>query len=359
MKFSMKILCLISLSFVLIIIGCSSPKKKEEIKRIDSNSLEKTVITSHMEVDIKPRKNLLYCSAFQLVWNEFRDIEDTHLPNEPQVVKILDKKTTTKKDVSEDSYVVAIGKLTDSISAINKALKAKFKDEAPAIEKPDFSGFSEEAILAYAFLYKNLKFKDEFENLDSPIMFISDGKASKVKSFGIKKYAPYNKEHQLLSKQVSILDYKDNSDFIIHLNSLSPNDEIILAKIKPEKTLLQTIEKVKKRIENSKEDLIKEDEILQIPKFDFEITHSFLEIEKYLSRLAEGPAKAIQNIRFRLNEKGAILKSEARIVVEGEGFELPRRFVFNKPFLIYLRQKSGKYPYLAIWVDNPELLVKE
>jgi hypothetical protein len=35
-----------------------------------------------------------------------------------------------------------------------------------------------------------------------------------------------------------------------------------------------------------------------------------------------------------------------------------REFVFDKPFLLCLKEKEAKYPYLAIWVDNSELLVK-
>ena len=69
-------------------------------------------------------------------------------------------------------------------------------------------------------------------------------------------------------------------------------------------------------------------------------------------------SKAIQWIRFKLSEKGAILKSEARIVIIPMNGE-PRKLKFNKPFLIYLRQKDGEYPYFAMWLDNAELLIKE
>jgi len=63
---------------------------------------------------------------------------------------------------------------------------------------------------------------------------------------------------------------------------------------------------------------------------------------------------ALQNIRFRLDERGAILKSEAAMAacLPNE----PRQFIFDKPFLILLERHDAAQPYFALWVDNPELL---
>lgn len=32
--------------------------------------------------------------------------------------------------------------------------------------------------------------------------------------------------------------------------------------------------------------------------------------------------------------------------------------VFNRPFLLYIKRQNGEYPYLAMWIENTELLVK-
>jgi hypothetical protein len=37
----------------------------------------------------------------------------------------------------------------------------------------------------------------------------------------------------------------------------------------------------------------------------------------------------------------------------------PRRFVFDRPFLIYLQQRQAKQPYFVMWVENPEVLVPD
>jgi len=83
------------------------------------------------------------------------------------------------------------------------------------------------------------------------------------------------------------------------------------------------------------------------------IKHRYYELEGENSSID----KAFQEIRFLLNKKGAEVKSEARIIFKDGGHE--RSFIFDKSFLIYLKEKKGKYPYLAIWIDNCELLVNK
>ena len=36
-----------------------------------------------------------------------------------------------------------------------------------------------------------------------------------------------------------------------------------------------------------------------------------------------------------------------------------RKFIFNKPFLIFLKQTSEMPPYFVAWVANSEILIKE
>jgi len=36
-----------------------------------------------------------------------------------------------------------------------------------------------------------------------------------------------------------------------------------------------------------------------------------------------------------------------------------KHLIFDKPFLFCLKEKNGKYPYFAMWVDNAELMLKK
>ena len=54
----------------------------------------------------------------------------------------------------------------------------------------------------------------------------------------------------------------------------------------------------------------------------------------------------------------ALLESEGELMLKKNGNE-GRYFVFSQPFMLYLKEKNAKYPYLAIWVNNPEFLIKD
>jgi hypothetical protein len=356
-----KVHAILAAVFILLTLtaGCTST---EAPVQVDSSKLEKTLITSHMEEKITPGRNLIYCLTFQIAWNELKDNiikEDIRLTDEPPIVPFLNKSLSTKADISEDCYVAMAGFGKDGIlEKINKALKAKFGADAPVVEEqlgPDW-------IFAYAFLYKNLEFKQEFECLEKSIAFPFNGGVKKVKAFGIKEYDSDSKRHQKIARQVSILHYNffsEHPDFVIRLKSASPDDEIILARVEPEETLAKTLAGVQRQIENAEPDTLDYDDTLQIPQFDFDLKHSYSELcnKHFKNKGFKGYfiLKAIQSIRFKLSEKGVLLKSEARIPVPCE----PKRLIFDRPFLIYLKEKGAKYPYFAMWVGNAELLVKE
>jgi len=349
--------------FILGITITSSISMSQDIPTVKSDSLKQTFVTPVLETQIIPEQNLIYCATFQLAWNELRDSFTMHQTEDPEIIRELDKRMFTKKYLSEDCYVAMSGTWKNIAEKVNKLLKEKFGEEAWLLTKKRVleNRFSENAFMVYAFLFKNLLFHEMFESLNEPILFDAHGENVEVEGFGIKEFMPDKKKHQNLGKQVSIYYYNVNykklsREFIIELKSKFANEEIIIAQISPKKTLFETIKTTQEIIAKNKPDSLRKCETLQIPKFDFDIEHNFTEIESYLSFLVAGPAKAYQRIKFRLNEKGALLKSEAIIVYVEE--LVTRNFIVSEPFLIYLMQKDSPYPYFAMWVGNEEILIK-
>lgn len=336
--------------------------KEPRVTQIESTQLSNTDVTSYMEKNIESGRNLLYCSTFQIAWDELTDEiikEPIMLDGNPLTAQLLNKRLTGKQDISENSYIAMVGFNYDGIvERIRKALKEKFNTE-PGI---DISLELRDDILAYAFLFKDLKFDKEFKSLEEPILFNG---TIQIIAFGIGSDEDEEGKAKL-RKQVKILDYKNDNDFILSLISSAPEDMIILAKISPKTTLLETIDHVLERIANSQPTDLHENENLKIPKLDFDIFHRFSDLEEkyFLNNDFQDYliVKAIQSIRFRLNEKGALLRSEASIWALRGGVIAswpPRSFIFNKQFLILLKEKNTKYPYFAMWIDNAELLLKE
>lgn len=100
-------------------------------------------------------------------------------------------------------------------------------------------------------------------------------------------------------------------------------------------------------------------EKLYIPVLNFDVLRKYSELYKHPIHTAneniDGTSItfAAQSIRFRLDERGAILKSEG---IDASGLT-ERNLVFDKPFLIMLKRQEAKVPYFALWIGNTELLV--
>lgn len=349
-------------ALTMLVLGCSPLTAREagveeDIRQVASTTLRETVITAHLEEPIPAGKNVIYCATFQLAWNELRDSvigEDVRLMNEPPMVPVLNRKLVTKDMLSEDSYVAMAGFATDNLlRQINNDLATKFGGQAPIVTR---EGLAPGDILAYGFLLKDLKFNPPFEDLRETLRFNSDGEEVPVAAFGIKEF--YENQHSKLGEQVSVLCYDSSQrEFVIQLATDSEKDELILAKVTPKETLLRTIRAVQERIQGGIPGMLGYEDTLQIPKVDFNISHSYAQLigKGFLN---EGFAmahieKAGQDIRFRLNERGVKITSGAVIWARAA----PRRLVFDGPFLIWLRHTGQNMPYLAIWISNSELLV--
>ncbi len=303
---------------------------------------ERTVVTPVLDVPVPADKNLLYSCSFQLVWNEFYKAENS--ASGSGLVKSLNRKMVTKDIISDESYLTAIIKDSNEMTILNKTLRTKFGTNSPAeVKENSFSG-----IMFYSYLFKSLQFKKDFNEILGGIYFgegISSNK-KRIKTFGIQGYR--KEKHAGLEKQVKIYDYKNREDFILILNSKSEKDIIVLANISPEKTLIETINAAENRLRNSTPELLKHADNLYIPEINIDSEHYYKELE------TGNISKAYQRTKFSLNKRGAEVKSEARIIYKDGGHE--RSFVFNKPFLIYLKEKGKNYPYFALWVNNTDMM---
>jgi hypothetical protein len=211
--------------------------------------------------------------------------------------------------------------------------------------------------VAYAYLFKELPFKWAFHRFKENLIF----EGYYVDSFGIEQLFYDQRNEVKMASQVVIIDHKNNDDFIIELKTQAKDDRLILAKVSPEASLGETISMVEKRIEKAKPEKMDEMSDLFVPVLDFDILKEYSELyghpihstNKNIEKTEI--AVALQTVRFRLDERGAVLKSES-IIAAGL---TPENLVFDKPFLILLKRHDAKKPYFALWVGNAELLVPD
>ncbi len=328
---------------------------RESVLRVKAEELDHTIITPHLEQEITHGMNVLWCNTFQLAWNELCELTGGTVNMKPSspMVSILNKKTASKNDLDEDSYVAMAGLANQGIyDKIRKELAVRFKGQA-SCEFLDYT--PQMAWVTYAYLFKDLPFQWAFTRFHQNLEF----GGYYVDSFGIYQYLDVQEDEVKMASQVIVLDYKNNDDLIIQLKTQAKEDSLILAKIPPEASLDKTIAAVVSRISKANPMQMREMENLYVPVLDFEVLREYSELYQSPIRTdkqnLDGTSFVFagQSIRFRLDERGAEIKSKAIIA----GLATPRHLVFNKPFLIMLKRDKAKNPYFALWVGNTELLV--
>ncbi|HBO45804.1 MAG TPA: hypothetical protein DD670_18155 [Planctomycetaceae bacterium] len=341
---------------------------EEGLLTANASDLRDTIITPHLEAPIEENKNLLWCGSFQLAWNEVCALiaEDVRFADdEPDMVAVLNRKVFTGKQVDAESYVAVAGFVKDDVhEKIKRQLEDTFDGSAtPRYLPPSGLTPRPQDIVAYAYLFKNLAFETPFERIEQPLIF----NEREVPCFGVgHEYKPGR--HARLD-QVVLLDYKHGDDFIIELKTKSEKDRLILAKILPERTLGETIRSIEDRIVNAEPIRPSEGDVVKVPRLNFDVTRRYHELEGHRLAVTNQDVaddliilSAVQNIRFQTDEKGVRLRSESHISIGCSAkTRLPAAehvMIFDRPFLVLLQRANADVPYFALWVENPELLVK-
>lgn len=326
--------------------------------RFNADLLQKTKVSPFLDENILKGQNLVWCATAQVVWNELLDLNGAPIQIErpSDLVSGFNKKAVNVDVLNDGSYVAMAGKIGEGIiEKIKQALKVKFQDLASP-EILDFAdSLVESELFAYSYLFENLPFEWAFERPDQ--RFVFDG--INVEFFGIDQYDPAVIYDQQMAEQVMVYDYKEQDDFILELKTRSNESQVILARIPAEKTLALAVNVVQKRMSRSQSKKMEAMANLQIPVFNFDLRKTYNDLggQKIVSdnSFFDGVTMGslLQQIRFKLDETGAVFKSEA-MYWWGDTQE---HYLFNEPFLIMLKKRTAEKPYFAMWIENTELLL--
>lgn len=68
--------------------------------------------------------------------------------------------------------------------------------------------------------------------------------------------------------------------------------------------------------------------------------------------------RAEQLTRFNLHEKGARVRVEVSLAAFGEidPFSEPRRFIYDRPFFVFLWRDGAEWPYFGVWIGDASAL---
>jgi hypothetical protein len=329
-----------------------------------STQLKRTHVTSYLTCLHVPHTSLLWCSTFQIAWDQFNQVGDplAFEGNPPMAVQ-LSAHPFPANGLDDASYVAMIGSGPQTIDRIKAELDSKFHGAASPKVLPSKSEVKPGDLVAYAYLFKNLAFETPLSQATHGMTFGPTGEsAARYRAFGI--FHDTTDRHKVVP-QLTIWHHTSPADFVIELRTREARDRLIIARLEPGATLKETVERAVAKIRNATPlPGLAEDERVMIPVLNFDVTRSYDEITNIPCTTRNSPvayiASAKQNIRFRLDEKGAVLKSDAAILAP-RGLPPPkktepRQFICDGPFLVLLQRADADTPYFAAWIDNPELL---
>ena len=300
--------------------------------------------------------DVAWCISLELAWREFEENvlnkNFTYL-GDKQVVRDLMFECNKELNVDDKYYFAISGKQTNDLkNKIISALKSKFNTSSDILNNIKFEDNETFKILIYSILMFELSFKKEFIIQHNKMLF---GKSkSPISCFGFDEYAESS-----IKKQVEPLFYNNDNDFAISIFS-SDSKQIILYRTDECNNFETTYKRI---LTNSNHEQRIVANCVSIPNLELDVLQSYNEIigENFLNhkdRNTFSISNVMQNLKLKLNNKGAIVKSETVIECFKSCYYNPnpiikKDFIFDNTFYLYIVD-NGK-PLVATRVENIEL----
>lgn len=350
-----------------IMLSCasSSPEIQKSFEGT-SQKLKQTEVALSLDTPLVRGKNAIWCASFLAAWKALQhDIVGgpVQLAGAVDPCKRLNEADDPRKQVPSGCLYARAGWIQKGVvQTIEKEIRKLF----PAKELPTFPGVTENSFVTYGYLEANVRFRIPYFQNRQPLMFTdSNGNKIKLNSFGVRSEDDY--AYFQLRRQPAILFERRNkehklTEFVIDLDRGSEPSQIVLALAERKRTLAETLASIEKSIVSAGKEEPRNglgpNDVLLVPDLFWHIAHHFAELEgrAFTNPTLKGQRMDVaqQDILFRLDRSGAELKSEAKTYMK----PIPTYYVFDRPFLIYIRKRGEPQPYFVMWVDNAELLRK-
>lgn len=348
---------ILGLSTTLIII------RQKEIKKTPLDSSDSILVVPTL-LD-KLNEDSTWVPTFQLIWNDLlNDICKGKLEINPSITMVdnLNEETFTENMLSDEYYYKVYGlKTLELKSEIEKSIKEKFNQTSDILDMFDWSddelydpnNENMKRYFLYTMLYREFEYTYKFDKLEkSNFKDIND-----IEYFGID-----NSTDSKVREQIRILFYENDDNFAISIKTKS-NDEVIYYKNPKGSTFKEILDnfnksKTKYKGNNSlgKKDLFK------APALNINLLKEYKELEN-IEFTTGDPAfdkleivKALQTVKFEINEKGGKIKSEAAMDVKNYASssieETPKHLYLDNTFVIMLKEESKDTPYFMARIDD-------
>lgn len=351
---------IIAFCVLLIVLG-------EIIYFMGNNKVKDIPLTKGITIvptmDDKITTDSSWCATFQLVWNDMKnEIVKTDVVFNPQLemVENLNKETFKENMISNEYYFKTYGLKTKKLKEeIEKGIKEKFNQTSDILDDFDWNNDALDdpassdirRYFFYTMLYREFEYKSKFSGLDNAKF----GEYEDIKYFGVNKNSK-----EAVRKQIEVLFYNSKNDFAVKIKT-KDNDEVIFYKNPEGETFKEIYDSMMKKTNEYEESRdFSEKDFFMAPILSFNVKREYKELENKKFNTADGNIamieKAIQSIKFSLDETGGKVKSEAGVdswkTTSMAGEEKTRYFNVNDTFALFLKEEKRDVPYLALRVDD-------
>jgi hypothetical protein len=339
----------------------------------DSGALKHTVVAATLDGEIREGQSTIWCASFQAAWKSLQ----TNLYKGPvslegggPLVDALNRAPSPRADAPAGSLYTASGW---EDKGILQKIRTDLQQRFPSAPAPTFPGIIPGSFVAYSYLEAGVRFRQPYFQSRKPLPFTdSTGTKAMVASFGIRPEDDYAYNELRMQPRLFLEDMGGGghapmvdgvlrpAEFIIDLDRESEPTQVVLAVVTPGRTLGETIRSVERKMASStmprNRDGLGSRDVLLVPDIFWRISHHFSELEG--RRIQNAALKgqrldvAQQDLVFRLDRGGAELRVESKMYAK----PVPTAYVFDRPFLIYLKKRGAARPYFVMWVDSAELL---
>ena len=335
--------------------------------------------TQTEEVEVVPTMNdnisgdTIWVPTFQLVWNDLIDQIVGHeiVFNEKDenldILKNLNAKIFEEKDISTEYIFKKIGETSNDLKEeILNGIKEKFNENSDLIdESEDWDIQTKEGMKSYtiyAMLCRNFEFTEPFDKYEKEEGYFGKNKEySNVEYFGID-----SKSSSKLYSQVTILYYDNEENFAFMVDTKN-GDQLIYSRGINGNNFDDIYSKI-----NSKASTYSERkefnglDRLKIPVLDVNVLKEYDEVtdkEFDIDENIKGKiSKALQSIKFSLDNEGGKIKSEAMIEMKTLSAEIEEVVEVEPPlsydlylvdeFTMFVKEKDKDKPYFALNVSD-------
>ncbi|HEY8504660.1 MAG TPA: hypothetical protein VIL46_08760 [Gemmataceae bacterium] len=329
-----------------------------------STQLRETVVVPTLDTPLPEGKSAVWCASSQLGWNTLRrDVvgEPVRLSGAQEIADRLNRFEFPGDALSAEAYYAAAGLVRDGIA---EKIRGDMAERFPDVPAPKFGEGN--VAVAYAYLRASVRFRLPYYE-DRLVFTDPGGRQTGVWAFGIREEDAYAAER--LREQVEVLfiseefDHRDAPlECALDLCKDSSPYQVVVARVGKQETLAATVaavqERARKRSDGEYLSRFRPADELLVPVMVWKIEHHFEELEgkSFENESLKGlPLDTVlQVISFRLDKSGGDLAAEWRSEVKAG----PRRFHFDRPYLVYMKKRGAEQPFLAMWVENAELMTR-